>query len=85
MKFIYLYQFLLSCLRSSGGIKVHYESHGTAAADWPAALLCHPHVRHHRPRLLHGQVSSDLLQDRHRYTRGAVGVEKVFAFNQGTS
>lgn len=47
--------------RSTGCPKVHHESYGTSAADRLAALLCHPHVCYHRPRLLHGQIPPRLL------------------------
>ena len=58
--------FPLHCVRSSSGFEVHHESHGTSAADWPTAVLCHPYVCHNWAWLLHGQVSPHLLQDRHR-------------------
>lgn len=50
------------CVRSTGGVEVHNEGHGSSATDRPAALLCHCHVRHYRSGALHGQVSEGLLQ-----------------------
>lgn len=47
--------------RSAGGAQVHHEGNDPLAADRPIVVCGHSHVRHHRPRVLHGEVPHDLL------------------------
>ncbi|KAK2510956.1 hypothetical protein Q9966_016776 [Columba livia] len=58
----------------AGGAQVHHEGDDPAAADRAAALLRHPHLRHHRPRVLHGQVPHHLLRPGHRRDQGGGSV-----------
>lgn len=46
--------------RSADCSEIHHEGHGSTAADWPAALLCYPHVCHHRPGVLQRQAAQHL-------------------------
>lgn len=48
--------------RPAGGAKVHHEGYDPSAADWPALVRGHPHVRHHRLGVLHGKIPHYLLQ-----------------------
>lgn len=46
--------------RSANCPEVYHEGNGSSAADWPAALLCHPYVRHHRPGVLQRETAQHL-------------------------
>lgn len=44
-------KFLLS-RRPPGGFEIDHPCDGATAADRLARLVCHRHLRHHRPRVL---------------------------------
>lgn len=47
-------------LRSADCPEVYNEGHGAFAADWSAALFCHPHVCHYRPGVLQRETAQDM-------------------------
>ena len=51
---------LCAASRPADRPEVYHEGHGSSAADRPAALLCHPHVRHHRSGVLQRQTALHL-------------------------
>lgn len=57
--------------RPAGGAQVHNEGHDSSAADRSAVVCSHPHVRHHRPGVLHGEVSHHLLRRQHQWVTRA--------------
>ncbi len=52
--------FFVNTLRPADCAEVHHESHDPAAPDRPSLVLCHPHVRHHRPGVLQREASPHL-------------------------
>jgi hypothetical protein len=50
--------------RSPGGAQVDHQSDGSAFADRITRLICHRYIRHHRPRILLGDLAQDVLQHR---------------------
>lgn len=51
---------LLHSCRSADRPEVNNEGHGPSAADWAPAVLCNPHVCHHRSGVLQREATQDL-------------------------
>ena len=52
--------FFLTTFRPADRAEVHHEGHDPAAPDRSPAVLCHPHVRHHRSGVLQREASPHL-------------------------
>lgn len=50
--------------RSPGGAQVDHQGDGTALANRLARPVRHRDIRHHRPRVLFGDLAQDVLQHR---------------------